>query len=697
MGYSVGVDTGGTFVDVVLSDDDGLMTLSKTPSDPADLPGAVLRGLETTAQGRGVTLDELLRRTDRIIHGSTVATNALLTGKGASAALVTTRGFRDVLHMRRGVRPVQLDSRHAPAAPLIARELTFEVDERIDCDGRVVTPLNPAELDGLVDAIARTGVRGVAICFMFSYLHPDHEEQVRERIERSLPDVHVSISSEVFPQTGFYERTSTTAVNAVVSPLLASYLDDLEQRLLDRGFGGTLLMMQSNGGVCSPDFGKKFGVGAVLSGPAAAPVAAASVSSLHGIGNVIVVDMGGTSFDVCLINSGEPQVTTEGELGGIRVAIPMVDLHTIGAGGGSVVGVDSRQLMSVGPQSAGAFPGPVSYGRGGTEPTVTDANVLLGYIDPHTFWGGQLELDVAAARTAFQERAGDPLGLDALDAAFGAYRIVNESMVDAIREVSVRRGHDPRRYALVAAGGAGPLHVGALAAELKVPLVIVPRMASAFCALGGLLSDLRHEFVAGLTGALEDLDLAITTRTLQRLAEQGRATLRAEGVADQDQVIRRFISLRYAGQFSDVQVELSSGELSSSVLGEVVTTFHKRHEQINGWQDVNHSIEIVNVSVLAVGVTEKRPMPTIDGQSPQERPRRRQIYWDGAHVDVAVHDSAALAPGSVIPGLAIVEQPTTTLIVPPDYVLETDEYGNGLMYAADRTLADVFSVLKGSN
>ena len=691
----LGVDTGGTFVDLVVADEAGALRLYKVPSDPQDLAGAVLAGLAEAAADGGLALADFLGRAERIVHGSTVATNALLTRRGARAALITTRGFRDVLNMRRGARDQPLNSRRPPPAPLIPRTLIYPVAERLDRNGQELVPLALDEVDAATAALRETDVEGVAVCFLFSFLDPTHELAVGERLAAALPGVHVSLSSEVLPQVRFYERESTTAVNAVVSPLLARYLDALDEKLRANGFRGSFLVMQSNGGVCSLDYGKRFGVRSVLSGPAAAPVAAAHVAGLCGVRNAISVDMGGTSFDVCLIADGQPQVTTEGELAGQRIALPMVAIHTIGAGGGSIVGVDSRGMLQVGPASAGAYPGPACYRRGGTEPTVTDANLLLGYVDPKLFWGGRLALDVEAAERAFQERVAGPLGLEPIRAAYGAYQVVNENMVDAIREVSIRRGHDPRQFVLVAAGGAGPLHIGALARALAIPLVIIPRLASVFCALGGLLSDLRHEFTSSFVVPLDALDRARADVLLTRLRDQAWTTLRGEGVADRDAVLAASVDLRYVGQFNEVEVPLPAETFAAADLGALAEEFHRRHEAVNGYRAPGHGLELVALRIVAVGQTDKPTLPLLAADGAGEPPARgeRSIYWDDAYCKVPVYDGLALAPGRLVGGPAIVEQATTTILVPPAYVLLTDQAGNGLMYPHDQSLDAVFARL----
>jgi N-methylhydantoinase A len=694
LAYRLGVDTGGTFVDVVLATPGGDLRLAKALSDATDLAGAVIHGIATAAASEGLSIEDLLAQTERIVHGSTVATNAILTRRGPSVALLTTEGFRDVLNLRRGVRERPMDSRRPPPAPLIPRRRIHGVRERIDAEGRELMTLDPASLDAAIDSIEAEAVESVAVCFMFSFLDASHEQAARERLRTRLPDRHVSLSSEVLPQLGLYERVSTTAVNAFVSPLLGTYLERLAERLAGLGFRGSLLLMQSNGGIASVDVGRRFGARSVLSGPAAAPVGAAKLAALYGLRNVISVDMGGTSFDVCLINDGEPQITSDGELGGFRIALSMVDIHTIGAGGGSIVGVDERGLLSVGPQSAGANPGPACYGRGGTQPTITDANVLLGYVAPDLFWGGKLTIDVEAAEQAMRQHVAEPLGIDVVRAAAGAYQVVNENMVDAIREVSVRRGFDPRQFALVAAGGAGPLHVGALAEELDIPIVLIPRLASVFCALGGLVSDLRYEAASSLISPLRRLDISAANSTVARLTRPLLDSLAADGIGEADASVEVLAGLRYSGQFHEIEVPLPDATFSKDAIEALASEFHHRHELINGYQEPAHDIDVITVRVVATGPGGAPPMPDAPEASSADAaaaPPTRTITWNGRSMDVAVHRRSSLGRDSVVAGPAIVTEETTTLVVPPGFELWTDRLGNGVLY---RSGTDVQSLIE---
>ena len=681
----VGVDIGGTFIDLMVSGG-GHRLLRKTLSDPNDRAGALLAGLTLAGEELGFTLEEFLERTDRIIHGSTIATNALLTRGGARTALLTTAGFRDVLNMRRGVRSDLYDPKQAPPDPLIPRQRIHPIAERVEGDGTVLEAVGEDSVEQAVAAVRRAGVESVAVGFLFSFANDAHERSVGERLRETLPDVHVSLSSEVLPEVRLYERLSTTAVNAYVTPVLAAYLESLERRLADNGFRGRLLVMQSSGGVMGLDPAARFGVRSILSGPAAGPVAGLWYAGLHGIADAITTDMGGTSFDVCLVNRGEVEVTKEMEIAGHRIALPMVAVHTIGAGGGSIVTVDGRGLLRVGPESAGATPGPVCYGRGGNRPTVTDADLLIGYLGAERFWGGRLRLDEDAAREAFRRQVAEPLGMDVVRAAYGAHQVVNANMVDAIREVSVRRGHDPRRFVLVAAGGAGPIHACAIARELDIGLILVPREASVMCAAGQLLSDLRHDFVKSCVMSLERLDrdtVEAHYRDLRRAAEEA---LLAEGVPRDRIALSCAADVRYVGQFSEVEVPVAGTALTEEAVAGLARDFHRIHESLNGYGMPEAAAEIVNLRVVGRGLVDSEPMPVRGGNGAASLTGRRNAFFDGGFREVPVHDGHRLAAGENVRGPAIVEQETTTVVLPPDFQLTCDAYGNYLVHPGTRSL-----------
>lgn len=695
--FKIGVDVGGTFIDLAVVDERGRSRLYKNLSDPADLAGALVAGLEIVARDAKMTLSELLTRTETIIHGSTVATNALLTKNGAKTALVTTEGFRDVLNMRRGMRLNLYDPKQAPPDPLIPRHLIYVVEERIDCEGAEVRAVNEDGVERLVDRLTTAGIESIAVAFVFSFLNNSHEKTVATKLRESRPNIHISLSSEVLPEVRLYERISTTAVNAYVTPVLARYLESLETRLQQTGFAGQLLIMQSNGGVTGCDVGKQLGVGSILSGPAAGPVAGIRYSSLYGISNVITVDMGGTSFDVSLVKNGEIEVTKEMEIAGYRIALPLVAVHTIGAGGGSIVSVDDRGLLQVGPESAGSFPGPVCYDRGGSRPTITDADLVVGYLDADRFWGGRLHLNTEAAYEALQKQVAQPLHLEPIRAAYGAYQVVNANMVDAIREVSVRRGHDPRQFLLIAAGGAGPIHASAIARELDIPLVLVPRDASVMCAVGQLLSDLRHDFVRSYLTPLDKLDAARARSLCAEMQTKAVGTLRSEGIPREKIVLALSADVRYIGQFNEVEVPLGSDAWTAAGIEQLVGDFHRRHEALNGYRMPSAPIEIVNLRVVGTGIVDKPQIVksassgTQLGASPIGH---RNAFFGNGFTEVLVYDGFQLPPACSINGPAIVEQSTTTVIVQPGYKLSCDDFGNYLVYREGVSLKESIAVLK---
>ena len=699
MKLKIGVDVGGTFIDLVVSGDKLGTRFHKTLADPKDLAGSLLAGLEFMAKDLGLTLAGLLEQTLMIIHGSTVATNALLTRTGAKTALLTTEGFRDVLNMRRGMRSNQYDPKQAPPMPLVPRQLIFPIPERIDCEGNVVKPINKKECDEILTKLRDEGVESVAIGFLFSFMNKRHEDYLASRLKEFMPEAHISTSNEVLPEVRFYERLSTTVVNAYVTPVLSRYLRALELRLKNTGFKGDLLIMQSNGGVMGLEASSKYGVRSILSGPASGPIAGAWYANLQGLSNAITMDMGGTSFDVCLINRGKTEVTKEIEIAGQRIALPLVAVHTIGAGGGSIVKRDSRGLLQVGPESAGSTPGPVCYGRGGIHPTVTDADVLVGYLGTKSFWGGRLHLDKAAAFTAFHKEIALPMDMEVVEAAYGAYQVVNAAMVDAIREVSIRRGFDPRDFVLVAAGGAGPIHACEIAKELDVPLILIPREASVMCAIGQLLSDLRHDYVRSYVLPLDKIDCSIVKTHYSGMETQALEVLISEGIKKEKIFISYSADVRYVGQFNDVEVPVKSPHFSERSLVTLVNAFHKLHESLNGYHIIDAAVELVNLRLVAKGQTTKPRINNKTGQSSGKKPKailHRKAYFSTGFIDVPVFDGLDFMSGINVPGPAIVELETTTIIVQPGYELNCDPYGNFLLHKEGLNKEKIVNSLKSS-
>ena len=697
MEYKIGIDVGGTFTDFLVTDSQGAATVHKTQTTPQQPEVGVVQGLRKIAASFGLVLSEFLSRVSVIVHGTTITTNAVLTGEGAKTAFLTTRGFRDVLNMRRGLRERQYDSKYSPPPPLVPRARIYPIAERVNVEGEVVIPLYEPDVIDAIEHIRANGIEAVAVSYLWSFLHPAHERRTGQLIQEALPDVYVSLSSEVLPQIRVYERHSTTVLNATVGPPLARYLTQLESQLDESGFTGVLLIMQSNGGVMSPRMTRRFAANTLLSGPAGGPMAGVFYGDTYALRDVITVDMGGTSFDACLIHDRQPVTTTEGEIGGHRLALPLLDIHTVGAGGGSIAWIDAGGILQVGPKSAGAEPGPVCYGRGGIEPTVTDADLVLGYLASDGFLGGEMPLDYNAAQLAITHRIAAPLGLSPLEAAEGIYRIVNANMAAALQGVSVERGYDPREFALVVAGGAGPLHAGMIARELDIPLILVPQESSVFCAAGMLISDLQHDYVQTFTREWDALALDEINRRLREIEEHARATLAAEGIPADKTQLRATFDVRYIGQFHEVEVPVRSS-LSASDLDAAALRFHNLHETLYGYAMPGAPLEMINLRVKALGLTEKprlTPGPFVGKDPTLAFKGKRQAYFSGTPHNVSVYTGDKFECGMALSGLALIEQANTTVLVPPGYRLVCDAYRNYVMHPAGRQLDELLAEVGG--
>jgi N-methylhydantoinase A len=680
MSIRVGVDVGGTFTDFLVKDREGGAHIYKTSTTPSDPTIGLFNGLGKAAEEAGLSLKDWLAQVETIVHGTTITTNAVLTGEGAVTGFITTAGFRDILNMRRGLKERQFDI-YAPSPALVPRRRIAVVRERIASDGKVITPLAEDDVRAAAALFRQQGVEAVAVSYLWSFRNPVHEQRTRAILEQELPDVYVSLSTEILPQIRTYERHSTTVLNSYVGPVLNRYLRRLQDRLRELGFGGTLLIMQSNGGVMSPQVAQRFASNTLLSGPAGAPQAGLHCGSLHKFHNIITVDMGGTSFDVALIRNGVPTVTTEGSIGGHRIASPSLDIHTVGSGGGSIAWIDSGGLLKVGPKSAGAQPGPACYGRGGTLPTVTDANNVLGYLD---FAGSELTLNGEAARQAVEQHIAQPLDMSVAEAAYGIYQVVNADMAAAISVVSVQRGYDPREFVLVVAGGAGPLHAGPIARDLEIPLIQIPRESSVFWAAGMLISDIKHDYVHTYAREFDAVDLSAVAVIYKDIVSKAMKTLRAEHVPSDRAVVAYSADLRYVGQFNEVEVPaFADGKFTAETLKKLAADFHKRHDDLYGYCTPNSPMEIINLRVSVRGITDKPGVDTFP-EHPSDpsaaRTGSRRAWFDGAFMETPVFDGMRLFNGNVVSGPAIVVQPTTTILVPPDFELCCDAANSYLMY-----------------
>ena len=690
MAYKVGIDVGGTFTDFLLMDEKGAPGVFKVLSTPKDPSVAVIRGLNEMADARGLDFKDFLEEVEIIVHGTTVTTNALITGNTARTALLTTKGFRDALQMRRGIREELYNNRYLPPPPVVPRFLRIPVDERTDYAGRVVRGMDAADVESAIELCRKHQVEAVAICFMHAYACNAHERAAAQSVREKLPEVYLSVSSDILPQVRFYDRVSTTALNSAVGPILKRYLSRLTRRLHDEGFQGILLIMQSNGGVTSPGAVIELAASTLLSGPAAAPVAGIAYTRPHGYGSFITVDMGGTSFDAALIKDGEPIVTTDGKVNRFALALPMMAINTIGAGGGSVAWIDDGGLLRMGPRSAGAQPGPVCYGLGGTEPTCSDANLVLGYLSEEYFAGGRMKLDRGSAEREIMEKVAGPLGLDLVQAAHGMYHIMNVNMASAIREISVQRGYDPRDFLLVCAGGAGPVHAALIAAELEIPRILIPKESSIFCAAGMLLSDLKHDFVRSYhTGFSKDmLDPQRFRFLVTELEKEGDAVLLSENIPPERRRFRFSLDLRYIGQYHEVNVEAGAEDLHSLSLNRILDGFHKEHNRLYGYdlKEEGTRVEMVNMRLSALGLTNKPFFreELFQGEDPTaclkgERPVFLPI--EGEYRPVRVYDGNRMGHGNRMSGPAIIEQVNTTVFVPPGWRLECDSYGSYMLFS----------------
>ena len=673
--FLVGIDVGGTFTDCIMVDGDGRTIVEKAFSTPDDPSLGVLTGLEKLAERVGLTLQDFLGAVSRIVHGTTITTNAVLTGRGAKAGFITTEGFRDVLLMRRGVRDEQFNSKCAPPTPLVPRHLTYTVAERVDCDGREIVALDANGARQALRSLRNAGIESVAVSFLFSFLNPAHENEMARLVQQEIPEAYVSLSTQVLPQLRAYERHSTTALNAYVGPILSRYLDRLTARLQSAGFHGRLLIMQSNGGVMAPTMAARFACKTLLSGPAGGPVAGILCGRRAGHQDLLTMDMGGTSFDVSFIKGGAVSFTTEGSVGGHAMAFPVLDIRTVGAGGGSIAFVDEGGVLHVGPASAGAYPGPICYGRGGRDPTVTDADLLLGYLGAADFLGGHYRLDLDAAASGIEKQIAEPLGIDAMHAAEGIFRLVNSTMADAIRLVSIAEGHDPRQSMLIVAGGAGAVHAAAIARELGMGKLLVPRTASVFCAAGMLLSDLKHDYVRNLSGPLAALAPERIRQLYREMEAEALQTLLDEGVGKQEIGFDYGVDLKYIGQFHELTVPF---DLAAHDAANLKALFDAQHYRLYGYRLADQPVEALHWRLTAIGRIE-RPSFAEKGATKTSHAterRSRAVVFDGSRIVVEVFDGAQLSPSMKIDGPAIVEEPTTTVVIPPQWELSVNRFGD---------------------
>jgi len=682
MAWRIGVDIGGTFTDVALVEEAGgriaIVKLLTTPGDPSR---AVVEGLGRGLAGSAVDPADVAL----LAHATTIVTNALFEKKGARAGLITTRGFRDLLELRRSSRADLYDLLQDAPDILVPRRWRFEITERIDAQGTVVTPLAEHEIDGLVASIREARLETVAVSLLFSFLNEAHERRLGERLRAALPEIPVYLSCEVLPEIREFERTSTVAVCAYVGPLLAAYLDRLQRAVTGLGLP-PLYVMGSSGGVFDVAEGLRMPAMAIESGPAAGVIAARLAGQQLGRANLISFDMGGTTAKASLIAGGEITVTAEYEVGGGQakrwlqgtghpVRVPVIDLAEVSAGGGSIAWVDPGGALKVGPISAGADPGPAAYGNGGTRPTVSDANVVLGYLDREALLGGGLPIDAAAAHAAVECDIAAPLGLSVSDAAAKIVEIVNANMAEALRIVSVERGHDPRDFALIAFGGAGPVHAAFLAEELAVAEVIVPPAPGAFSALGLVATDLKRDYARTFYADLSTADPDRIAAALADMMAQATAMLEAAQVPPERRAFERAADVRYRRQAYELTVPLAGGPVARAGLDALAAAFHDKHRQTYGHANPAEPVQLVNLRLTAIGRLPRLELR--QRAEPDARPLRHRQVWFAANgfADCPVHWRDSLAAGAELAGPAIVEALDATVVVPPAWTARIDERG----------------------
>lgn len=659
--FRLAADVGGTFTDVIAVDDAGNVTFIKTESTPEDQSIGVMNGLNRLANEMGMELPELLSKTGRIVHGMTVATNALIERKGAKVGLLTTAGHRDVLEMQEGLKPERYNLRLPRMEPLVPRVLRIGVEERTRADGRIETPLNRASLDKAIKNLIRARVNSVAVCYLHAYRDDLHERKTLEVLETAMPDVYVSLSSQVLPQIKEYQRVSTTVVNAYVGPIIRGYLQGLENRLTDAGYRGALLIMLSHGGVAPVEEAVRIAAGTVLSGPAGGLSGARRAAEMLDLPDLITLDMGGTSSDISLIIGGNAALSAERQIANEQIALPSLNIITLGAGGGSIGRMDEGGLLKVGPQSAGAVPGPACYGYGGKKVTVTDASIVLGYLDAEKFLGGRVRLDRNAAENALKS-LGEQLNVDTLVTAEGVHRVINTQMAEGIRLATVRRGVDPRNFGLLGFGGAAGIHATELARMLSLNRVVIPRVASVLSAWGMLATELRTEAVHSHIGETNRLKTATVRTLFEGLRAEGRERMRRW--FDGEIISRLSAEMRYGEQIFEIDVPMDGIELEApDLLEQLKCAFERRHEELYTYSLKDQKPILINARVTTVGLLPVPPIePSAAGRMPAEPNGERRIYL-GRWLSAPIYEFEALVEGQVIEGPSIVESDTTTVLL----------------------------------
>jgi N-methylhydantoinase A len=685
--YRVGIDVGGTFTDLICVTPDGEVVLDKTPTTLDDQSRGVMNGLGQLAERFSMTLGDFCGQLDILVHGTTTADNTMIEMNGAPTGLIVTAGHRDEIELRRCHKEEIWDPNYPGPAPIARRRARIPIRERVNFEGAVLEALDEDAVRRGVQRLKKLGVRSIAVMYLFSFVNPDHERRTREIVLDEFPDVeHISLSHEVLPRGPEFERVSTTLVNAYVAPRIARYTGQLQDELRRAGYAGPLLIMQSTGGVMPPDYVSRRAVTLLASGPTGGVMGATLAAARAELGDFVAVDMGGTSFDICLVRDARPQIKTDWNWRyRYYIGLPMVDVQSVGAGGGSIARVRQGALL-VGPESAGSAPGPVCYGRGGDRPTVTDADAVLGYLPADRFAGGRMQLDVAAAADAIRREIAEPLDVSFIDAAWGIERIVNANMANATRQVLAGHGADPRLLSLIAYGGNGAVHAWAVARELGIDRVLVPKTAPAFSALGVLVADYVVDLLRSYVTPLSQVDLGRVRGLMSELAEEAGKELEPAGLESGSTETTLFVQMCYPGQNFDMSVPVPEGiALDEPGLLDLAERFHDQHESERGFCFRNQQPVVRGVRLAARGRTPKPDHFAELGSVTDARHAQtgeRSAFFGSDWIDTPVYDGTVLGAGAEIDGPALVEEPFTVVVVPPDAVARLDALGNYVLTPA---------------
>lgn len=683
--FRVCVDTGGTFTDCVVMDGNGLLHEFKAPSTPWDFSVGVLDALGQAAKGLALSFEDFVAGTKLIVHGTTAATNALVTRRVAKTAMITTEGFRDIIEIRRSLK-IETHSMYEafipPYEPLIPRRLRRTVSERTRPSGEIVTPVDEAELRTICAELKRDGIEALTICFINAYANAENEMRAASICQDALgEEVFVTYSCEILGKLGEYERASTSVISACLGPIVRTYLGNLERSLEQAGFAGQLLVMQANQFAQSVAAVGRKPAYLMGSGPAAAPAGALRLGELIGETNLITADMGGTTLDIGVLTNGVVNLSAGQWLGDDRLGLKVVEVRSIGAGGGGIGWIDTLGLLKVGPQSSGAVPGPACFGKGGSEPTITDAAVVLGYVPADYFWDGQMRLDVEAAHSAIAKIA-EPLGLSVEAAAEAMFEIVSATMGDGTAEITTRRGHDVRDYALLAIGGAGPLFGAFIGDKLGMDRVIVPRFSASFSAWSMFSLDVGRDYLRSYPALFDEADPDRIEEHFASMREEAIADLAALNVAEEEIVFERSLDIRYQGQYHELEIALGKGEFSSADIAAITDQFHARHKEIFTFDLRQVPLMLRNLRLIAKVPSRRFDIAPIAKGTPDATgalKRSRSAVFGGQRLDTPVYDHAKLAAGNSFPGPALIEEPTTTIVIPPGFDCTIDAYGNYLI------------------